>query len=219
MKKIWKIGLAALIFSPLASFGQLEPTEVRLVGGKNISSFIYKDNTNQKDEQLKYNMLNSFGVSLSLESDKHQLRPELMYRQAGARSDFKGLPLKWQMNYIDLSVGYLYEAARLGIFSLSPGIALNAGYMISGEQYIGDERLSITEEKSMDRFEVGFQGIANVRAFLTEKFTLSLEYRFGTGITQIENAVNDQKTRNIYHGVLLGIGFSLKQEETKSRIN
>lgn len=218
MNKIWKSTLVALLLSPL-SFGQLEPTELRLVGGKNMSSFVFRDDANNKDEQLKYNMLSSFGVSLSLESDKHQLRPELMYRQAGARSDFQGLPLKWHMNYIDLSVGYLYEAARLGMFSLSPGVALNAGYMVSGEQFIGEERLSIIEEESMERFELGFQGIANARAFLTDNFTLSLEYRFGMGMTQIENDVNDQMTRNIYHGVLLGIGFSLQKDEPRSRFN
>ena len=216
--KVWKISILAVLFAPLC-FGQLEPTELRLVGGKNLSSFIYRDDANQKDEQLQYNLLNAFGVSLNLEGGKHQLRPELMFRQAGARSSYENLSLSWELNYLNLSVAYLYEVARLGMFSLSPGVGVNGAFLLSGDQYIGEQRLSVIEEESIRRLYKGAQGIANARAFVTDNITLSLEYRFGIGVTQIENDINDQMTRNIYHGVLFGIGFNLSKEQTRSRFN
>lgn len=35
------------------------------------------------------------------------------------------------------------------------------------------------------------------------------QYRFGMSILSIENNQNPQSTRNMYHSVLLGLGFSI----------
>ena len=113
------------------------------------------------------------------------------------------------MNYFNFNIGYLYSILQTEKFEIQPGVALGVGYMLNGEQTIGDVRLSIIEEESMNRFELGAQVITNFKAHLTEQFSISLEYRFGIGINHIENDINEQKSRNIYHGALLGLGFRL----------
>lgn len=213
-KKLVSAAILALSFNLVNAQG-LELDEVRLVGGKNFSNFMFKDSDNQKDQQLSYNMLNSFGVNLNFKSDKHVLRPELLFRQAGATSDFNGTPLSWKMNYIDINVAYLYEALSFNIFTVSPGIAIGGGYMMNGEQYIGENRISIIEEESMKRFDLGFHGIASIKANVSQQLYLSLEYRGGMGIIEIETD-DTQTTRNVYHSAILGIGFKLGQK-TSSR--
>ena len=197
------------IFSVHFLQGQLEPESLTISGGKNFSSFLFRNDNNQKDEQMSYEMLNSFGVNLSLRNGNHILRPELMFRQAGARSDAEGLPLRWKMNYTEVNIAYLYRIFGKGLFEVQSGLGISAGYMLNGEQYIGSQRISIIEENSMNRFDLGLQLLANAKAQLSDDFYLRLSYRFGVGITQIENEQDNQRTRNIYHGVLLGLGFNL----------
>ena len=203
-----------LLFSLLFALTELTSAQMSadgltIQGGKNFSSFIFRNDVNQKDEQMAYEMLNTFGVNLSLVSDRHVLRPEFMFRQAGARSDFEGLPLQWKMNYAEVNFAYLYRILEKGAYTMASGAGLSAGYMLNGEQFIGSQRLSIVEENSMNRFDLGFQLLAHGKAQLSDAFYLQLEYRFGLGITQIENEPDNQRTRNIYHGALLGLGFNL----------
>lgn len=202
--------LSALLFFCASVFSQkMTLTEINLVGGKNFSSFLFKDSDGAKDKTLNYNMLNSFGVNFGLQSGNHILRPEILFRQAGAKSDFEGTALSWKMNYLDVNIAYLYSVVNTSRFSISPGIGIGAGYMLNGDQYIGETRYQVSDTDALKRFDFGFQGLTNFKAHITDFFSISLEYRFGMGITQIENDVNAQKSRNIYHAALLGLGFTI----------
>lgn len=209
MNKIFTV--LALILSFSASFAQnMQLTDINLVGGRNFSTFIFKDSGGNKDKMLDYEALSTFGINFNLTAGRHILRPELSFRQAGAKSDYDGIALSWKMNYFDVNLAYLYNVLNSERFVVAPGIGLGAGYMLSGEQYIGSTRYSITDNKSLKPFDFGFQGLAHFRANITDNLAVSLEYRFGMGITQIENDMNSQKSRNLYHGALLGIGIRLK---------
>ncbi|MEX1193021.1 MAG: outer membrane beta-barrel protein [Brumimicrobium sp.] len=187
-----------------------EPNSINLVGGKQFTSFMFKDSMSQKDETMQYQMYNSFGVNAEFTLDeKHTIRPEILFRQAGAKTTVNQMDVSWKMNYFSVNFGYLYSVFKNKLFEIQPGIGIGAGYMMNGEQVIGAQRLSIVKEESMTRFEFGAHGIANFKAFVSKSMFISLEYRFGMGINQIENEDNDQQTRNIYHGALLGIGISL----------
>ncbi len=208
MKRI----IYTLLFSAVCTSGakaQLQATEINLIGGKTFSTFIFRNSESEKDETLQYTMNNSFGINLQLESGSHVLRPEIMFRQGGAKSDFAGTALSWKLNYLDLNFGYLYKVINSDRFEVSPGVAIGAGYLLNGEQYIGTTRYTIAETKSLNNFDLGAQGIANFKAKLSESMSLSLEYRFGAGLIQIENDVNPQKSRNIYQSALLGIGIRI----------
>ena len=188
----------------------LKLNQISLMGGKNFSSFRFRDSDGNKDKTLDFVALNSFGINANFSANKHILRPELMLRQAGAKSDINGTALSWLMNYLDLNVAYLYSFLQTERFSVSPGLAVGFGYMQSGEQYIGTMRYSLVSTKALSRFDCGLQGITNFKAQISENINLSFEYRFGMGITQIEKDVTPQKTYNIYHSALLGLGLIIK---------
>lgn len=219
MKKIYISILAATAyFGSVTAQDKMMLNEITLVGGMNYSSFLFKDSEGSKDKTLDYAMYNSFGANFNFTKGKHTIRPELMFRQAGAKSDADGLALSWKMNYLDVNFAYLYSILNTNKFSISPGVGIGAGYMLNGEQYIGEVRYSVAETQALKRFDFGFHGLTNFKAYLTESFTISLEYRFGMGITQIENDVNAQISRNIYHSALLGFGILLNQKSS-SRFN
>lgn len=198
------IGLCSIV-----SAQDFSPSFINLTGGKQFTNFVFKNSQDQKDQSLEFQMYNSFGVNAEFSSDKHTIRPELQMRQAGAKTNVGSTPITWKMNYFNFNVGYLYSILKSKKFEIQPGIGIGVGYMLNGDQTIGDTRLSIIEEESMNRFEFGLQGISNFKAHLTDRFSISLEYRFGIGINHIENDINEQKSRNIYHAALLGLGFRL----------
>jgi hypothetical protein len=183
---------------------------ISLVGGRNYSTFLFKDSEGNKDQKLDYEALKTFCINFNLITGRSIFRPELSFRQAGAKSDYEGTALSWKMNYLDMNLAYLINVLDSSRFIIAPGIGLGAGYMLSGEQYIGSTRYSITDTKALKSFDLGFQGLMHFGARITENIYASLEYRFGMGITQIENDVNAQKSRNISQAALLGIGIRLK---------
>jgi hypothetical protein len=207
----FKLLLVLLSTSAQWTFSQqMHLSEINLFGGRNYSTFSFKDSDGTKDQTLNYVGLNTFGINFNLTAGRHILRPEISFRQAGAKSDYEGIPLSWKMNYLDVNLAYLVNVLKSERFVVAPGIGLGAGYMLNGEQYIGSTRYSITDTKSLKSFDFCFQGLTHFRANITENLTVSLEYRFGMGITQIENDVNAQQSRNIYQAALLGIGLRLK---------
>ncbi|WP_299206845.1 hypothetical protein [Brumimicrobium sp.] len=215
MKKL--IVIAAIAFSSNIMAQNFGLNSINLVGGKQFSTFAFKNSNDEKDKTLKYQMYNAFGVNANFSGGRHILRPEIMFRQAGARTTFNDVQINWKMNYLNLNVAYLYSILNERVFSIQPGVAISGGYMLNGEQEIGQMRLNIVEEESMKRFEVSAMGIVNTTAKITSSFSIGLEYRFGIGLNHIENDINEQMTRNLYHGVMLNLGFSL-QTLNKARI-
>lgn len=207
MKKLFMV-LASMHLCYASSFAQgLQLSEIDLVGGKTFTSFLYKDSEGSKDKTLDYTMNNSFGINFNLSAQKHVLRPELIFRQGGSKSDYAGTQLNWKLNYLDLNLGYLYRIIQTEKFEVAPGLAIGAGYLLNGDQYIGNVRYNVVDNKSLKRFDFGIQGITQFKMNITESFSLGLEYRFGMGITQIENDINAQKSRNIYHSALICLGI------------
>src|SRR5690554_6870967 len=102
-----------------------------------------------------------------------------------------------------------YTTLFRSTFTIQPGVAISGGYMLNGEQEIGQTRLNIVEQESMKRFEVSAIGMLNAIAKITPMFSIGLEYRFGIGLNHIENDINEQMTRNLYHGAMLNLGFTI----------
>jgi hypothetical protein len=207
-------GLISITFLSLIncySFSQdFKLKEFSIVGGKNYSTFLFHDSKGNKDKSLDVISLNTFGANASMVNGKSSIRPEFIFRQAGAKSDADGLPLSWKMNYVDLNLGYLYSVFQSNRFSISPGLALGFGYMMNGEQYIGNMRYSLVDTKALSRFDCTAHGLTNFKLQLSEDINLSLEYRIGLGIKQIEKDQTEQKTRNLFQSALLAIGFFIR---------
>lgn len=215
MKKL--ILISVLFLSSTTFAQQLKLSTVNLVGGLHFANFTFKDSQNNKNKQLKYQLYSAFGVNLAIKGGIHTLRPEILFRQAGARTSVNGTQVTWKMNYANINFVYLISVYQGKKFSIQPGIGISASYMMNGRQDIGENRLNIIEEKSMNRFELGGMGVFNATAHITPSFNIGLEYRFGIGFNQIESDINKQKTRNLYHGIMLNLGFVILKKSA-SRI-
>jgi hypothetical protein len=213
-----RLSLFIVVLVGFNAFSQkMDLDAVNLVGGLNFANFTFKDSQNHKDKQLKYQLYSAFGINVDIKGGRHIIRPEILFRQAGAQTSVNGTHVNWKMNYINVNFNYLVAVFEGKKFSIQPGVGIGIAYMMNGRQDIGENRLNIINEKSMRRFELNAMGVFNATAHLTPSFNLGLEYRFGIGLNQIESDINSQKTRNLYHGIMLNLGFVI-HSSSSSRI-
>jgi hypothetical protein len=206
MRSIFCLLLASL---PLFSFAQhkVKADEINFLVGKNTTKFLYAFGSETKPTQWVNG--NSYSLNVNLElAPKHFLRPEVNYYQAGAKSNVDNLALGWKLNYLGLGCGYAYKALSMKTISVSTGASFGLDFLTKGEQTIGNERYSITENNVLKRLNVGTNLFANAQFKVTETLYLQFEYRFGIGLNQIEKD-SGEKTRNIGNTALIGLSFKL----------
>jgi hypothetical protein len=206
MRSIFCLLLASL---PIFSFAQhkVKADEINFLVGKNTTKFLYAFGSETKPTQWVNG--NSYSLNVNLElAPKHFLRPEVNYYQAGAKSNVDNLALGWKLNYLGLGCGYAYKALSMKTISVSTGASFGLDFLTKGEQTIGNERYSITENNVLKRLNVGTNLFANTQFKVTETLYLQFEYRFGIGLNQIEKD-SGEKTRNIGNTALIGLSFKL----------
>lgn len=209
MKYVGLIQLLLLFFISKTHAQGLTFSAIELTFGRTYSSFQFENSAGEKYGNYNYAALNNFGANVNLTADRHVLRPSLGFRQGGAITTIETIPIDWKLNYIDLSVGYLFKVLDTERLAISTGVALYGAYLLSGEQNVGDMRFPLAETEALKPFDFGVQGIVNGCFNVNEQLAISLEYCFGYGIAQIENDLQPQTANNIYHALVLGIGFIL----------
>lgn len=193
-------------------------TQVNFNMGKTFTSFMFEDAEGNPNENLSYRSGASYSLNLGFKlGTKHMLRPELIYQQLGAKSYIDNTVVEWSLNYLGTGVGYLYKLLEkegfLGqeSFSLSPGLVLNANYMMSGEQTIGASRFNITQQDLLKSFDIMIGLTLNTRFKVSDNFSINLDYRYGFGVMDIENIEGDEneRTRNMSHLASIGLSYNL----------
>jgi hypothetical protein len=194
---------------PFFTFSQkkVKVDEINFLAGKNSTKLLYAFGSETKPTQWINGNSYSLNVNLAL-APNHYLRPEFNYYQAGAKSSADNLALGWKLNYMGLGLGYAYKALEINTISLYAGASIGMDYMTGGEQTIGNERYSITENEAMKRFNISSNLFASAQFKVTETLFLQFEYRFGIGLNQIEKD-SGEKTRNIGNTALIGLSFKL----------
>ena len=207
---MYKALLFCFVLSATSVFSQgLKFRHLTLTEGKTFSTFLFENSEAMQDPNLGPVLLNTFGMNGIFSNGKHIIRPEFLFRQGGAQSSVKSTSVSWRLNYMDLNLGYIYSPFDSKRVSISPGIAFGLSYMVNGEQLIGTTRYSILETGALSRIDLNLMGICRIKTQITENIDLSLEYRCGYGLIQIERDETAQKTHNFYQSALLGIGFKI----------
>ena len=191
------------------SFSQ-KKLSVGIFGGPTYSTFSFV-NSQGEDESSNYEFIGqtTFGIQLNIENSKHNLRPSLGLRQAGAKSTIGTIPMTWSLNYLDLEAAYLYEAIQKKSLGISIGAGFYGGYLIGGEQTIGTKTYSLNEEEAFNPIDFGARAMTNIRFSITESMSVFGEYQFGYGLSQIENDETDQQTRNRNQAIKVGLTIEL----------
>lgn len=191
------------------SFSQ-KKLSVGIFGGPTYSTFSFV-NSQGVDESSNYKFISqsTFGIQLNIKNSKHNLRPSLGLRQAGAKSTLGTTPMTWSLNYLDLEAAYLYEVIQKKSLGISIGAGLYGGYLIGGEQTIGTKTYSLNEEEAFNPIDFGARAMNNIRFSITQSMSVFGEYQFGYGLSQIENDETDQQTRNRNQAIKVGLTIEL----------
>lgn len=197
--------MAALFFLKANAQNQLH-----VKSGKTFSTFMFRNSEKTKDESLNHITNNFFGMSYDMHFGKLQvLRPEVSYREAGARSVLNNQKLSWKLNYLDINMAYMLKILDFEKIKLYQGVAPGMGILLAGEQFIGQEYHDLKAEKSLKNIDYGVNFILTSKIKILDNVFLSIEYRYGLGIYQIESNKNQstQTSRNRFHGVIFGLAL------------
>jgi len=184
---------------------EMELNAISFMGGLTFSSFIFDDTQIAINNQYDYKVDASIGLNFEFETNRHLLRPELLYRRVGSSSEINETQLSWSLSYLDLNLGYLFRILDSKKFKIATGLSVGAGFMMQGTQYIGQVMYDANDDRFLDRFDLTSSFLLNFNFKLSKTVDLFAEYRFGISILNLEKD-NDQSTRNMFH--ILGTGLS-----------
>lgn len=196
------------IYASSAKAQGLRLTELELLYGNNYTTFLFWDSKDNYDQSYDYLTTNVFNANLNFKTGRSVVRPSFGLRNSGAKVQINNVPIEWNLNYADLSFGYLHEVFKSNRLVISPGFALYGSYLIKGDQRIGTQQFAVKDDKTFKPFDFGCHALGNLKLKVTQQIALAFEYRLNVGIQQIENNSN-QTTRNLSHSFQLGLTTSI----------
>ncbi len=212
MKKVFII-FSVLSFSVAYSqFNKKSMADIQVMIGKSYSNFWFHDSEKNKDKQLDFQNGSIYSANVLVNfSDRHKIRPEIFYYEAGALSSVEQIGLAWKLNYLGLGSSYQYNILNSNSFELSLGALFRFDYLIKGSQIIGDKRIENKQVNMFKNFDLNSSIYLNSSFSISQSVSFIAECRSGLGFLQIENqdAANGQKTRNFAHQLLIGLSFKL----------
>lgn len=208
MKQIFSCSIILLLAQ--FSFSQTEMS-LGIFAGPTYSSFSFVNSQGEdQSEQYESLELKTVGLQLNIQKSRHNFRPSLQLRQGGSKTTIGTTPMTWKLNYIDVQGAYLFEVLENDYLSIKLGAGGYAGYLAGGEQTIGTTSYSVNKEEMFTPIDYGVNGMANTELSITKSLNIFVEYQIGMGLSQIENDVTDQQTKNQYHAIKVGLSFNLK---------
>lgn len=203
-------------------FAAIAQHHIEIKSGVNFSSFVFKDSKSIKAKDLTHVFNNYSAISYEAhlgKNKRHIVRPELGFRQSGARIIKDKTKYEWKFNYLDVNLTYMFKFLGNDNYGLHVGAGPNLGFLLTGEQSIGEEYYDVIDENQIKILDVGLNFLANAQFKVSKNIFVSVEYRYGLGLLNIESD-EDQRTRSTNHYILAGLLFNLnlknkKEDESK----
>ena len=197
MKQLMLTALAALCFAGAYS-------QVNLSLGPNAGfghTWMNGSGTN------RYQPAGNFGLALVYSHNNHVgLGVDLKYSIEGGKKEFSNLTSTTRLNYIRIPVKGIYFFRDYGA-SFRPKISLGPsfGFLVGGKQEI--ESVETDAKDIYNSFDVGLLGSAGFHYNLVTNTWLHFDVSYYHGFSDISEAVEKNKNRNI--GVNLGVAFGI----------
>jgi hypothetical protein len=208
MKKVITSIAIAILLVVSVKAQKMELNSMSIHGGLAFSTFIFKDPLLAIRNQYDYKTGSLFGVNFVYANERHLLRPEVLLRKVGSVSNINNVDLSWTLTYLDFNLAYMYKLLDGEKFQISPGLSYGIGYMLQGQQYNGQTRFEANADNFLRRYDLTTAAIVNMNYKISQKISLFGEYRFGISILNLEKDDN-QKTRNMYHSLSVGLSSDL----------
>ena len=173
---------------------------LNLITGRTFSKFLFSAPC--VDQNTRYVNGNVFGggVDLNLKNENH-LICELIFQEAGAKSQAAENQINWRINYLGVGIGVSHKLMSRKNYTLSTGIITGIDYMLSGIQTMNQQNYDLKESEAFKIWNSRGSLFLDNIFDISENFSINLQYRFNQGLTQIEkkDQTQEQKTRNIGH--------------------
>ena len=173
--------------------------------GQVFSTFRFSGSTGGKFKDFDSNVGGSYSLDYHFITAKGIfLRGGTGMRRAGATGSFEGLPLTWNLQYLDLSsgAGYIYSKFRFKPYVCAVPYF---GYMLKAWQTIGSDNFDLKKDKVLNNLDFGLFLIPGVRVSLNDNIALYSEYKQMVGLANIEKT-SGQKLNN--RGFVLNLGVA-----------
>lgn len=201
-KNYFLIILFLFPFICLAQNSKLKSIDLQI--GKSLSKFTFIGSDGNPDNSYNYIVGDVYNLNLCKEYKRNTFRSSFGFRQAGSYAIIQNIPLKWELNYLDLAFGYLFDFIKTENFKLSPGLAVYGSYLLNGVQHIDINSYSIKNLKKIEDHEFGCQAITNIKIKTSSNIFLTLEYRIQIGLTKLD-LDKTQNSKSLSHLIQFGI--------------
>lgn len=200
-----------LLFAVTMHVHLLAQDKVNLNFAQVFSGFKFKDSDGLKDESLSKDIRYSYALNYEkLLGMGIYIKPEIGYKNFGAKSDYDNIDIVWNFHYLDLNLGggYIFNPFRLKPYG---GVALYYSYMYKGDQKVGAAVYDILAMKTISKHDIGFCLDLGLRYDFSETSGVFIEFRNSFGLKQMDNNL-EGGSRELYnraHSVRFGLSFSV----------
>ncbi|MBI5540765.1 MAG: outer membrane beta-barrel protein [Bacteroidia bacterium] len=170
MRKKLFVFLFAL--SPVFMYAQ---EKISLNFAQVFSGFRFKDSQGNEDEYLSRDIKYSYAVNYEkVFSPGFYFKPEIGYKNFGAKSNVDNTKIDWNLHYLDFNLGggYLYKQHKIKPYI---GAAFYFAYMYKGDQTIGSDSYDLLKLKALSTTDYGIDLDLGVRYDFSESSSVFIE--------------------------------------------
>jgi hypothetical protein len=206
-----------LFFSLCLTNGAFTQSEsgLELILGVNNSNFQFTNSLGELQSEYMSQSSQLIGVQANRSSKRSSLRFGATFREGGAIYNEPNLSVSWKINYLGVSAGYLFAVINKPKIKIYPGLSYYLGYMLNGQQLVNQEIISLNDGKLIKKIDHGVEPLLGVKYRLFDNISLSIEYRLGLGLAQLENNPMNQKTYNRFSSFVVGLGITLNTKKSE----
>ncbi|MBI5217964.1 MAG: PorT family protein [Bacteroidia bacterium] len=179
------------------------------------SWFKFTDSDGNTDKNMTTSIRYSYALNYNkILSSGLYIRPELGYKNFGAGSSLNAQKLDWSLHYLDFNIGggYIFTKIKFQPFI---GISFYTSYLYKAEQSTGNAYIDMIENDAIKTIDYGINSHAGVIYAFTDMASVFLEYRYTTGLNQLEPNSETGQTQKLYNramSVHFGLAFKIPQK-------
>ncbi len=187
-----------------------------------FSGFKFMDSQGNEDEYLSRDIKYSYAMNYEkVFNPGFYIKPEIGYKNFGAKSTVDNTNIEWNLHYLDFNVGggYIYKQHHIKPYA---GAAFYFAYMYKGDQIIGSESYDLLKNKALSTTDFGINLNLGMRYDFSDNAGVFIEYRNIIGLCQMDKNINggSKELYNRASSIHFGLAFSIiKEEEKKSLLN
>jgi hypothetical protein len=182
-----------------------------------FSGFKFKDSQGNEDLNLKRDIKFSYAMNYEkIFKSGIYIKPELGFKNLGAKSKINMLNIEWDLHYFDINIGggYIYQKYRLKPYL---GVGFYYAFLYKGDQFIGSDSYDIMNEKIISKSDYGLNLNVGLHYDYSDYSGVFIEYKNSVGLKQLDNNINggSKELHNLAYSIRIGLTFNIANKKSK----